>query len=294
MVVASVAIFTKVLSIEDVPYAFTYGDTVVASYRWLMSGLQESVVPGAPEIETKDTITDVDGGIYIDGDKGCLEIDDVDPVLYNIKKSKHGLALSFKLKFDQRVRDYKQPKYILDTGGHVGGTQGVSVYIVNDNLYFQVMSSPDEDIMIWKVRVPIYTVRWQRIVMTWRLDKGLWVYLDGTFRGYTKSPMTLPLQGRDQQKRFYIGRKTTGPDYAGAQFAFGSLAIYGRFLSRVDTENVFGGAGKDTLPYMSGCHVYVDIHLCLLFHSYAMLRYATLCYAMLPCFINLSFICLYR
>ncbi|XP_057314445.1 uncharacterized protein LOC130655679 isoform X2 [Hydractinia symbiolongicarpus] len=242
MVVASVAIFTKVLSIEDVPYAFTYGDTVVASYRWLMAGLQESVVPGAPEIETKDTITDVDGGIYIDGDKGCLEIDDVDPVLYNIKKSKHGFALSFKLKFDQRVRDYKQPKYILDTGGHVGGTQGVSVYIVNDNLYFQVMSSPDEDIMIWKVRVPIYTVRWQRIVMTWRLDKGLWVYLDGTFRGYTKSPMTLPLQGRDQQKRFYIGRRTTGTDYAGAQFAFGSLAIYGRFLSRVDTENVFGGA----------------------------------------------------
>ena len=55
MVVASVALFTKMLTIEDVPYAFTYGDTVVASYRWLMSGVQDSVVPGAPEIEVKNT-----------------------------------------------------------------------------------------------------------------------------------------------------------------------------------------------------------------------------------------------
>ena len=55
MVIASVAIFTKVLSIEDVPYAFTYGDTVVATYRWLMSGLQNSVVPGAPDIDIRKT-----------------------------------------------------------------------------------------------------------------------------------------------------------------------------------------------------------------------------------------------
>ena len=161
-----------------------------------------------------------------------------------LSKAKHGFALSFKVKFDQRVREYKEPKYVLDTGGHNGGVKGISVYLINDNLYFQVVSSPDEDIMIWKVRVPIYTVRWQRVVMTWRLDKGLWVYIDGAFRGYTKIPTTLPEQPKDSPKRFLVGRKTTGPKYAGAQFAFGSLAVYNRFLSRQDTENVFGGIGK--------------------------------------------------
>ena len=55
------------------------------------------------------------------------------------------------MKFDQRVRDYHEPRYILDTGGHVGGVRGISVYMVNDNMYFQVISSPDEDTMIWKV-----------------------------------------------------------------------------------------------------------------------------------------------
>ena len=51
MVVGTVAVFTKVLSIEEVPYAFTYGDTAIASYRWFMSGLQDSIVPSAPEID---------------------------------------------------------------------------------------------------------------------------------------------------------------------------------------------------------------------------------------------------
>lgn len=158
-------------------------------------------------------------------------------------KARHGFSISFQVKFDQRVRDYKEPRYILDTGGHVGGVKGISIFLVNDNMYFQVISSPDEDIMIWKVRVPIYTVRWQRVVMTWRLDKGLWVYLDGVFRGHTKIPLTLPEKPVEQTKRLVIGRKVSGPDYAGAQFAFGALGVYTRFMSRNDAENVFGGTG---------------------------------------------------
>ena len=156
-------------------------------------------------------------------------------------KAKHGFAISFKVKFDQRVRDYKEPHYVIDSGGHVGGIRGVSVYVVNDNLYFQVIDSPDEDVLIWKVRVPVYTVRWQRVMMSWRLDKGLWVYLDGAFRGFTKIPTTLPEEIKEFPKKLVVGRKILGPDYAGAQFAFGCLAVYGRYLSHKDSNLVFGG-----------------------------------------------------
>lgn len=148
------------------------------------------------------------------------------------------------MKFDQRVREYKEPRYILDTGGHNGGIKGISVYLLNDNLYFQVVSTPGEDTMIWKVRTPIYTVRWQQVVITWRLDKGLWVYLDGSFRGFTTIPETLPGQTKESPQKFYIGRKIVGTPAAGAKFAFGCLATYTRFLTKDDTENVFGGIGK--------------------------------------------------
>ena len=84
--------------------------------------------------------------------------------------------------------------------------------------------------------------------MTWRLDKGLWVYLDGVFRGHTKIPITLPEKSVEQTKHFVIGRRIFGPsgDYAGAQFAFGALGVYTRFLSRSDAEQVFGGTGKES------------------------------------------------
>ncbi len=57
------------------------------------------------------------------------------------------------------MREYKKAKYVIDSGGHEDGMKGVSVYVMNDNLYFQVIMSPEEDIMIWTVRTPIYTVR---------------------------------------------------------------------------------------------------------------------------------------
>ena len=53
MAVGSVALFFKQLSVEDVPYAFTYGDTVVAYTRFFMTGLENSEIPGAAEFVEK-------------------------------------------------------------------------------------------------------------------------------------------------------------------------------------------------------------------------------------------------
>lgn len=164
-------------------------------------------------------------------------------MIHNVQKATYGFSISFKLKFDQRVREYKEPRYVLDTGGHVNGVNGISVYLVNDNMYFQVIRSTSEDVMTWRVRTPIYTVRWQQIVMTWRLDKGLWIYLDGMYRGHTLTPEVLPEEVTDVPKRFCIGRKNKGPDFDGAVFGFSSLAIYGRYLKRTETEKVFGNTG---------------------------------------------------
>jgi len=53
MAVGSVALFFKQLSVEDVPYAFTYGDTVVAYTRFLLTDIENSEVPGAAEFVEK-------------------------------------------------------------------------------------------------------------------------------------------------------------------------------------------------------------------------------------------------
>ena len=81
--------------------------------------------------------------------------------------------------------------------------------------------------------------RWQRIVISWRLDKGLWVYIDGAFKGLTKTPKTLPVVFKKEPEVLVIGRRNIGPNFQGAKFGIGSLAIFGRFLSRKETEHVF-------------------------------------------------------
>ena len=93
--------------------------------------------------------------------------------------------------------------------------------------------------------------------MTWRLDKGLWVYIDGAFRGLTKTPKTLPVVFKKEPELLVIGRKNVGPDFRGAKFGIGSFAIFSRFLTRKETEHVF--AVKST------CYV---IKCLLCFESY--------------------------
>ena len=60
----------------------------------------------------------------------------------------------------QVVRTYKEPHYILDSGGHKKGTRGLSAYLLNNNLYFSVAMSTDEDTLTWTVRTSIFTVRY--------------------------------------------------------------------------------------------------------------------------------------
>lgn len=59
----------------------------------------------------------------------------------------------------QIVRSYKTPHYIFDSGGHKDGAKGISAYLLNNNLYFDLAVSTPEDTLTWTVRTNIYTVR---------------------------------------------------------------------------------------------------------------------------------------
>ena len=53
MAIGSAVLFFKQLSVEDVPYAFTYGDTVVAYTRFFVNQVENSEIPGAAEFVEK-------------------------------------------------------------------------------------------------------------------------------------------------------------------------------------------------------------------------------------------------
>lgn len=61
--------------------------------------------------------------------------------------------------FQQKVRTYKERRYIMDSGGHVSGNKGIAAYINNNNLYFTLAMSTPDDTLRWTVRTSIFTVR---------------------------------------------------------------------------------------------------------------------------------------
>ena len=69
---------------------------------------------------------------------------------------------TFRMPYFQVVRTYKERRYILDSGGHHKGTRGVSAYIQNNNLYFNLAMSTAEDTLTWTVRTSIFTVRYDK------------------------------------------------------------------------------------------------------------------------------------
>ncbi|XP_078359624.1 uncharacterized protein LOC144644082 isoform X3 [Oculina patagonica] len=247
MYVSSLYAFTRFLAPEDVPYVFSFDNTVVPRYMWLLPKLQDSKVTGSPDIEVNGPVRAVDGGVHLDGQGSFLKVGNFDgKCLHDPSKCPDGLSLSCKLKFNRVVRTYKEPHYILDSGGHQKGTKGLSAYLLNNNLYFSVAMSTDEDTLTWTVRTSIFTVRWQRVVLSWSLSDGLWLYTDSQFRGWTKTPKSVPRDVVTESGDFIVGRKNVGPDFSPAEFSIGSLAIFPRFLEKKDVEKLFSGK---KMPY---------------------------------------------
>ena len=83
--------------------------------------------------------------------------------------------------------------------------------------------------------------RWQRVVLSWSLSDGLWLYTDSQFRGWTKTPKSVPRDLVTESADFIVGRKNVGPDYSPAEFSIGSLAVFPRFLEKKDVEKIFSG-----------------------------------------------------
>ena len=61
----------------------------------------------------------------------------------------NGFTIGTKVKFDEADMSYKEPKFIVDSGARSLNTRGVSVYIVNGNLFFELATAKKA----WKVCV---------------------------------------------------------------------------------------------------------------------------------------------
>ena len=90
-----------------------------------------------------------DGGVAFDGQSGFLTTDMsmtdclMDPALC----SSRGLSIGMSVKFDKSVEDYKEARYLLDTGAQSSHTRGLSVYLKDGKVFFTLAISQK----VWEV-----------------------------------------------------------------------------------------------------------------------------------------------
>lgn len=138
-------------------------------YFWRLKSISpQGFIEGNPAFRVHGTVQPSDGGVAFDGQSGFLTTDMastdcvMDPAL-----CMKGLSIGMNLKFDQSMKDYKEPRYLIDTGAQSSQTRGVSMYVKDGKIYFKLAISQK----VWEVRCKQFErIEWKEF--SWNLLRG--------------------------------------------------------------------------------------------------------------------------
>ena len=125
------------------PCIFSLALKVIPSHSYALLEVKENVIPGNPNLSAHGNIKSVTGGgleldgtsTWIDGhfkSTDCL----LDPGLCI-----DGFSIAGKFMFGESDKAYTDAHYVIDTGAHGGTSRGISVYLKNGKLHFQLTTS---------------------------------------------------------------------------------------------------------------------------------------------------------
>lgn len=106
---------------------------------WSFLSVNAVSVPGNPSLSMHGYFHLVDGGLHFDGATSFMDTKLEDShCLIHTDVCFTGFSFGTKLKFDEIVNSYTEPRFILDTGGHGEKTSGVALFIENKKLVAEV------------------------------------------------------------------------------------------------------------------------------------------------------------
>ncbi|XP_028395191.1 uncharacterized protein LOC114519267 isoform X2 [Dendronephthya gigantea] len=211
-----------------------------AKYYWPLSAVENNmilgttigkvngkVIPTTGVREKANTALQFTGeGSYIDlgrFDKECFG----DP-----KYCGFGLSLSFMAWFDTSVMSWTKQVNILGSSGDENtSNKGISVYILNKNLWFVLSRTAESK----KVSVPLVDNEWRHYVMKWNNSLGLRVSVNGKdipSTTYTGKGIDTPVQN------FTIGFQQ-GSGFKSGTIKIASVAFWDVILPNDDISSIY-------------------------------------------------------
>lgn len=148
------------------------------------SSLNGDSVRNYPNLKAHGTVRESRGVLQFDGVHAFLHDTGkfADTFIMMPSLDPAGLTFTVKFKFNRNMLDAKDEKFILDTGGWLG--HGVSLF-VHDSLLTAVVGSKGR---VWVVQTPDSSfTSWSFVLITWRDDMGLYLYINGALVAKEKS-----------------------------------------------------------------------------------------------------------
>lgn len=123
--------------------------TVPSIYFWRLKHVTpQGFLEGNPAFRAHGTVQASDGGVAFDGQTGFLTTDmSANDCVMNPALCPKGLSVGMNLKFDQSVKTYKEPRYLIDTGAQSSQTRGISIYVKDGKVFFTLAISQK----VWEV-----------------------------------------------------------------------------------------------------------------------------------------------
>lgn len=117
-------------------------------HSWSFIFKTHNKIVGSPALNLVGNTLIKDSGMLFDGAKTFAETSlSVTDCLQDPGQCLNGFSMGTKVKLDEACMSYKEPRYIVDSGARSLTTRGVSVYIVNGNLFFELATAKKA----WKV-----------------------------------------------------------------------------------------------------------------------------------------------
>ncbi|XP_031555970.1 uncharacterized protein LOC116292758 [Actinia tenebrosa] len=232
--------------------------SVTPAFYWSFYTVNNGTIPGSPSFKTHGDFQIVDGGLFLDGTSAYLtaHLNSDDALVYPERFSR-GFAFGLKVKFPDTVKGYTVPKYVVDTGAKSLSSRGVSLYILEQKLVVELATSDTK----WKAETDIATNKWIYILVSWSMQRGLTIYVDGQEMSGDSGGMGVTnLMAAPQEENLSIGRNIgdSAPNFA--SFYISSLAIFREDLSAPLAFDIYKYYITDAIIQPSKMY-YINFHV---------------------------------
>eukprot|EP00112_Aurelia_sp_Birch-Aquarium-sp1_P014050 Seg3003.4 transcript_id=Seg3003.4/GoldUCD/mRNA.D3Y31 product="hypothetical protein" protein_id=Seg3003.4/GoldUCD/D3Y31 len=196
-------------------------NTISPSYVWPLRFIYNKTVPVVPPLAVHGQVQKDDSGLHFDGKTAWLDAGELPgSCISQPQTCLNGLSIALRVKLLNSNTTATSPKFLIDSGGFNG--EGVSLYMKEGQIYGEVADKK----RFWRVSSELDSQKWHFILLTWSVQDGLMLFIDGPRKAQNSQSMSFQLKPVATSKHIILGRCNAEMGATFAAFSSDMVALF--------------------------------------------------------------------